>query len=108
MEYYLLYFLNNIIWTFVSRIPHNSIIVIILPIIYFYCELFLIGFQYVQPQKQQTKPEKGSILLFKNINQKGERSTVTKDEIQILGTKPSSNYPFSLFGREIFVPHAGQ
>ena len=45
---------------------------------------------------------------YKNSNQTGERSTVTKDEIQILGTKPSSNYPFSPFGREIFVPHAGQ
>ena len=41
------------------------------------------------------------------IKQKGETLPVDNDEIQIIGTKPSSNHQLYPIGIEIVVPHGG-
>ena len=46
-------------------------------------------------------------LSYNHSNKTGERLSIHDDEIQIVGTKPSSNYQFSPIGREEVVPHAG-
>ena len=63
----------------------------------FYYVYFWNRFKDIQQQQQQTKKERkknDASSPYKKINQKGERSSVEKNKIQIIGTKPSSNYHF--------------
>ena len=66
---------------------------------------FLTSFRDVQLQQQQTKAKKYASFSYNKINNTGKRSPVESDEIQIVGTKPSSNHKFSPIGREFFYLH---